>query len=167
MGKKDLEKQKKIADEEAAAQAYQEFVATFEDTPKQGKLFVRGTVINSASGGNYFLVSNICLNLSFAEEISATQSGKLYKPNKLQEFEAKKSVETKPTEPIYKSEKPAKKKSEQKKKSNLELFKEELKLIQEEREERHRLKNQLKDTGFKINTKVEPDLGIKLGLGLN
>ena len=51
LGKKDLEKQKKIADEEAAAQAYQEFVATFEDTPEKGKLFVRGNVINSASGG--------------------------------------------------------------------------------------------------------------------
>lgn len=51
LGKKDIEKQKKIADEEAAAKAYQEFVATFEETPKQTKLFVRGNVINSASGG--------------------------------------------------------------------------------------------------------------------
>lgn len=51
LNKRDLEKQKKIADEEAAAEAYQEFVATFEDVPAKGKLFVRGSVINSASGG--------------------------------------------------------------------------------------------------------------------
>ena len=38
-------------------------------------------------------------------------------------------------------EKPGKKKSTEKKKSNLEIFKEELKAMQEEREERHRVKN--------------------------
>ena len=37
-------------------------------------------------------------------------------------------------------EKPGKKKSTEKKKSNLEIFKEELKAMQEEREERHRIK---------------------------
>ena len=74
-------------------------------------------------------------------------------------------MEPKPsTSSAPKIEKPAKKKSETKKKSNLELFKEELKLIQEEREERHRLKNQLKEHGFKVSNKSEVDLGIKLGL---
>ncbi len=64
-GKKDLEKQKKIADEEAAAEAYQEFVATFEDSPKQTKLFVRGNVINSASGGlNTSTIQSIYLFIS-------------------------------------------------------------------------------------------------------
>ena len=51
LGKKDIEKQKKIAEEEAADKAYQEFVEDFSDAPKQTKLFVRGNVINAASGG--------------------------------------------------------------------------------------------------------------------
>lgn len=41
-------------------------------------------------------------------------------------------------------EKPGKKKEKEKKKSNLEIFKEELKAIQEEREERHRVKNMIR-----------------------
>ena len=41
-------------------------------------------------------------------------------------------------------EKPGKKKTQEKKKSNLEIFKEELKAIQEEREERHRVKTMLR-----------------------
>ena len=45
-------------------------------------------------------------------------------------------------------EKPgAKKKEKEKKKSNLEAFKEELKAIQEEREERHRYKSQVRSQG--------------------
>ena len=43
-------------------------------------------------------------------------------------------------------EKPGKKKQQEKKKSNLEIFKEELKAIQEEREERHRIKGMLRTT---------------------
>ena len=43
-------------------------------------------------------------------------------------------------------EKPGKKKLQDKKKSNLEIFKEELKAIQEEREERHRVKGMLRTT---------------------
>jgi U2-associated protein SR140 len=92
--------------------------------------------------------------------------GKLYKPTKLQELESKRTSSDSRGENSSKSsssEKPAKKKGENKKKSNLELFKEELKLIQEEREERHRLKAQLKETG-KIAPKPEPEVSIKLGL---
>jgi hypothetical protein len=43
-------------------------------------------------------------------------------------------------------EKPGKKKMQEKKKSNLEIFKEELKAMQEEREERHRVKGMLRTT---------------------
>ena len=49
---------------------------------------------------------------------------------------------------INRPEKPgSKKKEKEKKKSNLEAFKEELKAIQEEREERHRYKAQVKSGG--------------------
>ena len=44
-------------------------------------------------------------------------------------------------------EKPGKKKANEKKKSNLEIFKEELKAMQEEREERHRIKRGGKEGG--------------------
>lgn len=68
LSKKELEKQKKIAEEEAAAEAYQEFVATFEDVPTKSKLFVRGSVINVGSGGliiflfNKYIAQYNCLN---------------------------------------------------------------------------------------------------------
>ena len=50
------------------------------------------------------------------------------------------SLETK----LKRPEKPGKKKQQEKKKSNLEIFKEELKAMQEEREERHRIKNMVR-----------------------
>ena len=49
----------------------------------------------------------------------------------------------------------------------MELFKEELKLIQEEREERHKLKAIIKEGGKVAPTKSDVDLGtIKLGNNL-
>lgn len=143
--KKEQEKQKKLADEEAAAEVYEEFVATFE-APKhsQPKLFVRGNVINPASG----------------QEVSPQQSGKYYKPEKLKEFERKKEVkkveEKKLSKPVTVNEKPPKKKGDVKKKSNLEMFKEELKMLQEEREERFRMRSQMRDKPS-ANTSVLDD----------
>ncbi|XP_053211981.1 U2 snRNP-associated SURP motif-containing protein-like [Panonychus citri] len=124
LSKKELEKHKKEQEEKDAAKVYQEFVETFEKPPTVGRLFVLGSVMNSGH----------------EEE---KDSLKVYKPNKLQELEEKKkrndnyhsSESTSITPP--KMEKLGKKK--EKKKSNLELFKEELRQIQEERE-RHRLK---------------------------
>ncbi|XP_017489279.1 PREDICTED: U2 snRNP-associated SURP motif-containing protein-like, partial [Rhagoletis zephyria] len=139
--KKEVEKQKKQADEEAAAQAYEQFVATFDAPKPTGKLFVRGNVINPNSG----------------EELDAKQTGKLYKPEKLQElekkqkqFEARPNDDNKATKPPAAfnpkfNEKPPKKKGDVKKKSNLEAFKEELKLMQKEREARLRQRTTGKD----------------------
>ncbi|KAI2798940.1 U2 snRNP-associated SURP domain-containing protein [Blomia tropicalis] len=138
--KKDLEKQKKLAEEEAAAEAYEEFVATFDTPSKQtAKLFVRGNVINPGSG----------------EDVGAQQSGKLYKPDKLQELERHHHKSSKRDHHQQRShnvksasklsninEKPPKKKGDEKRKSNLEIFKEELKMMQEEREERNRYRSQ-------------------------
>nr|XP_027204143.1 U2 snRNP-associated SURP motif-containing protein-like [Dermatophagoides pteronyssinus] len=145
--KKDIEKQKKLAEEEACAEAYEEFVATFETPKSQSKLFVRGTVINPNSG----------------QELSAQNSGKFYKPEKLEELERKKSQSHESrskhdndkksshhhhssTSPSNIHDKPPKKKGDGKKKSNLEIFKEELKMLQEEREERFRQRNNVKET---------------------
>ncbi|KAH7643994.1 u2 snrnp-associated surp motif-containing protein-like protein [Dermatophagoides farinae] len=148
--KKDIEKQKKLAEEEACAEVYEEFVATFETPKSQSKLFVRGTVINPNSG----------------QELSAQNSGKFYKPEKLEEFERKKSQ---PHESKNKHDSDKKshhhsstssshtsihdkpKKGNGKKKSNLEIFKEELKMLQEEREERFRQRNNGKESSKTSN----------------
>lgn len=123
--KRDNDKLKKKVEEEAAAEAYQEYVATFE-APKSSQLFVRGSVINAATG----------------EEIEkGPSSNKYYKADKLEEIERQKHAEQRKIEEKQKqsiNDKPPKKKGETKKVSNLELFKEELKMIQEEREGRGR-----------------------------
>ncbi|XP_064456681.1 U2 snRNP-associated SURP motif-containing protein-like isoform X2 [Ornithodoros turicata] len=131
------DKFRKEEEDKAAAEAYEEFLASFEEPAKHGKVFVRGSVINAGSG----------------EEKTTTQTGKLYKPPKVTE------IVRKPEEQLSaaaKADKLAKKK--EKKKSNLELFKEELKIIQEEREERYKLKNVLKDQIKKPGEPTESQL---------
>ncbi|XP_050714698.1 U2 snRNP-associated SURP motif-containing protein-like isoform X3 [Eriocheir sinensis] len=127
------EEEKKRQEEEAAAQAYEEFVATFEETPVQkGKVWVKAGTFDAGS-----------------RKEDTKEKGKLYKPtSKLAELAEKFSSAEKAAQYANnrvekdKPEKPGKKKEkEKKKKSNLELFKEELKMIQEERAERHRIKN--------------------------
>lgn len=64
-------------------------------------------------------------------------------------------------------EKPGKKKQTEKKKSNLEIFKEELKAMQEEREERHRYKKMIKtgeapQTGLASNTEASSSNSLQL-----
>ncbi|KAH9383344.1 hypothetical protein HPB48_024559 [Haemaphysalis longicornis] len=91
------------------------------------------------------------------EEKTTAQTGKFYKPPKLSE--AQRRMEESRQQPQQQSQhdyhssssqsaaarEKAKKKEKEKKKSNLELFKEELKIIQEEREERYKMKGALKD----------------------
>ncbi|XP_055935383.1 U2 snRNP-associated SURP motif-containing protein-like [Argiope bruennichi] len=145
--KPELDKNKKdpklkcSEEEKAAAEVYEEFLASFDEPVKHGKLFVRGTVINAGSG----------------EEKPTVQTGKLYKPPKLAEV-VKKPPEERPEtakEKAERIERQNKKKEKEKKKSNLELFKEELRMIQEEREERHRLKNVVKEQ-VKVGRPAEP-----------
>ncbi|GBL65955.1 hypothetical protein AVEN_177198-1 [Araneus ventricosus] len=60
--KPELDKNKKdpklkcSEEEKAAAEVYEEFLASFDEPVKHGKLFVRGTVINAGSGGNFVLI---------------------------------------------------------------------------------------------------------------
>lgn len=136
------DKFRKEEEDKAAAEAYEEFLASFEEPAKHGKLFVRGSVINAGSG----------------EEKTTSQTGKLYKPPKLSEAqrrmeESRQQPQQQQSQHDYHSSssqsaaarEKAKKKEKEKKKSNLELFKEELKIIQEEREERYKMKGALKD----------------------
>ncbi|XP_076053103.1 U2 snRNP-associated SURP motif-containing protein isoform X2 [Oratosquilla oratoria] len=129
--KKEMEEEKKRQEEEAAAQAYEEFVATFEEAPIQkGKVWVKAGTFDAGS-----------------RKEDTKDKGKLYKPtSKLAElaeqFSSAEKAAQYSTVRSEKPDKPGKKtKEKEKKKSNLELFKEELKMIQEERAERHRIKS--------------------------
>lgn len=99
---------------------------------------------------NIFLIS--CYIIFFQEE-DTREKGKLYKPqSKISEIVDNRSSAEQAQEYARllgtnerKLDRLGKKKKEgEKKKSNLELFKEELKMIQEEREERHKYKGVVK-----------------------
>ncbi|XP_028967604.1 U2 snRNP-associated SURP motif-containing protein [Galendromus occidentalis] len=131
------EKQRQEEDSKAAAQAYEEFVATFENDKAKPKTFVKAGIVAPGTG---------------EREVSK----QLYKPPRMDEIEQKSrtppssrhssesSSHSSRSHGDQKPAKPGRKKNEPKKKSVLELYKEELKIIQEEREERHRLKGVIK-----------------------
>lgn len=53
----------KQEEEKAAAEVYEEFLASFDEPAKHGKLFVRGTVINAGSGGRCIYLCILPLSL--------------------------------------------------------------------------------------------------------
>ncbi|KAL0994066.1 hypothetical protein UPYG_G00117360 [Umbra pygmaea] len=116
----------KKKEEEKAAEVFEEFLASFDSTDKSGvKTFVRGGIVNATK----------------EEEAAEVKKNKIYRPvTKItsvpQNVSPAHSADTRrPVSVLI-----VKKKTEEKKKSNLELFKEELKQIQEEREERYKRK---------------------------
>ncbi|XP_075426207.1 U2 snRNP-associated SURP motif-containing protein isoform X3 [Ascaphus truei] len=136
LSKKEQEELKKKEDEKAAAEIYEEFLLAFEggDVSKV-KTFVRGGIVNATK----------------EERELDEKRGKLYKPSsrfsepksQQQQQQQSSSSERPPPPPVLLGEPkkpPLKKGEKEKKKSNLELFKEELKQIQEERDERHKTK---------------------------
>ncbi|XP_037829025.1 U2 snRNP-associated SURP motif-containing protein isoform X3 [Kryptolebias marmoratus] len=131
LSKKEQDEIKKKEDERAAAEIYEEFLAAFEGgTEGKVKTFVRGGIANATK-----------------EEAAADEKrGKLYKPRSRFETPAKSilPLET-PSQflPLDKRNTVKKTSEKEKKKSNLELFKEELKQIQEERNERHKMKGRV------------------------
>lgn len=133
LSKKEQEEIKKKEDEKAAAEIYEEFLASFEgaDSSKV-KAFVRGGIVNAT------------------KERFEEQKGKLYKPStRVPEIKNLMPDKSSPPSFISDPKKPTLKKGEkEKKKSNLELFKEELKQIQEERDERQKTKGS-KDAPFR------------------
>ncbi|KAL7990887.1 hypothetical protein Chor_014317 [Crotalus horridus] len=133
LSKKEQEELKKKEDEKAAAEIYEEFLAAFEGSDgNKVKTFVRGGIVNASK-----------------EHDTDEKRGKIYKPSsrfadqKTQQNQSS-SNERPPSLLVIETKKPPLKKGEkEKKKSNLELFKEELKQIQEERDERHKTKGRL------------------------
>ncbi|XP_033760049.1 U2 snRNP-associated SURP motif-containing protein-like isoform X2 [Pecten maximus] len=150
LSKREQEEIKKKKDAHAAAQVYEEFVASFQDSGKQSKAWVKGGVVNPAEKSS---------------PSAKPEKSKLYKPtSKLAElastFQSMKDAKKRDDDvdddrADYRSftdrssfSVGKKKKEEQKKRSNLEIFKEELKQIQLEREERHRWKAGIRNQGF-------------------
>ncbi|XP_017763481.1 PREDICTED: U2 snRNP-associated SURP motif-containing protein isoform X2 [Eufriesea mexicana] len=146
LSKKELEEQRKKEQEQAAAQAFEEFVATFQETPNKttSKVWVKAGTYDAGK-----------------RQEDTREKGKLYKPqSKISELVDSRSSAEQAQEYARllgsnerKLDRLGKKKKEgEKKKSNLELFKEELKMIQEEREERHKYKGVVKNV---ISTQSE------------
>ncbi|KAK5877798.1 hypothetical protein CesoFtcFv8_025272 [Champsocephalus esox] len=132
LSKKEQDEIKKKEDERAAAEIYEEFLAAFEGGGDgKVKAFVRGGIANATK-----------------EEAAADEKkGRLYKPKSRFENQPTKSFLPLDTPaqfiPVDKRQALKKAAEKEKKKSNLELFKEELKQIQEERDERHKLKGRV------------------------
>ncbi|XP_016980599.2 U2 snRNP-associated SURP motif-containing protein isoform X1 [Drosophila rhopaloa] len=129
LSKKEIEDQKKKEDAAAAAHAFKEFVETFQEAPTpSSKVWVKAGTYDAGS-----------------RREDKSEKGKLYKPtSKLLDKSSSDKVEEYAktlASDLKKDPGPLKKKNQEKKKSNLELFKEELRQIQEEREERHKYKH--------------------------
>jgi U2-associated protein SR140 len=136
--KKEKEEERKKEEAERAAAVYADFVAEFENPTATAKAFVRGSTINPET-----------------KEESSSSAGLLYDPAaklqavlKLDKQPPKQSIASDggvSSETGFPLPKPKKIKTKEKKKTNLELFKEELKKSQEERDERHKVKKQIAD----------------------
>uniref|UniRef100_H2XVP1 U2 snRNP-associated SURP motif-containing protein n=1 Tax=Ciona intestinalis TaxID=7719 RepID=H2XVP1_CIOIN len=128
LNKREKEEIKKKEEDKKTQEVYKEFVASFEGSKSNMKTFVRGDVINP-------------------DKSMDTTKGKLYKPkSRLHEPDTHKpNVVSSPITPksAVKPDRPTLKKKEYKKKSNLELFKEELMVMQKEREQRHSVKKSM------------------------
>ncbi|XP_062522101.1 U2 snRNP-associated SURP motif-containing protein-like [Corticium candelabrum] len=134
--KKEKEEERKKEEAERAAAVYADFVAEFENPTATVKAFVRGSTINPDT----------------KEETVTSAAGLLYEPAaKLHEVLSlntkvlSSETNTASAETGFPLPKPKKIKAKEKKKTNLELFKEELKRSQEERDERHKVKQQIAD----------------------
>ncbi|XP_071838285.1 U2 snRNP-associated SURP motif-containing protein-like [Apostichopus japonicus] len=149
LSKRAEEEMKKKEQEEEAARLLQDFVADFSTGKShKGKTFVRGNTINPET----------------KEERTDAKTGRLYQPTSkvAEKVYAKKQEEEDRVLAEARSEAKKEKRRKEKKdskKSNLELFKEELKLVQAEREERHKLKRTLQGSDMDTSdpASVEPD----------
>ena len=140
ISRKEQEDLKKKQDEEEVGKVFEEFVSTFDESPssKVSKTWVKAGTFNA---GN--------------RKEDTSDKGKLYKPTSRIELNSEKGKKdvvaggpagAASSSNTKRPEKPGKKKEKEKKKSNLEIFKEELKAMQEEREERHRIKGMMKNS---------------------
>ncbi|XP_072939742.1 U2 snRNP-associated SURP motif-containing protein isoform X2 [Epargyreus clarus] len=149
LSKKELEELRKKEEEEAAAHVFKEFVETFQEVPSTtSKIWVKAGTYDAG-----------------ARKEDTSERGKLYKPVSRLDDKQRSSEADVVRNLSQRSEPPSRlrgKQTKDKKKSNLELFKEELRQIQEERSERHKYKNVLRDRGAigsEPAADVMPDVG--------
>jgi len=152
VSKTEEERRKKKDEEEAIKSVYKEFNDHFDNKPgtKINKTWVKAGTFDAGS-----------------RKEDTSGKGQLYKPtSKLAELAESFSSKQKAVEEAAKKaelaasrpERPGKKKAMDKKKSNLEIFKEELKAIQEERDERNKYKAMIKAGGAPIPGKSLLDI---------
>ncbi|XP_055330103.1 U2 snRNP-associated SURP motif-containing protein-like [Paramacrobiotus metropolitanus] len=154
LSKREQEDLKKKDDLKRSAEVFSEFVQAFEkttDPTKNFTTFVRGGVVLPGKG---------------EESHAGSASDKIYnlKPKTSRHRSRSRSRSRERSPPSHHHHTPASsssskaaallKKGKDKKKSNLEIFKEELKQIQQEREERKRLKDQIAKIESKLGTTV-------------
>uniref|UniRef100_A0A6Q2Y0B5 U2 snRNP-associated SURP motif-containing protein n=1 Tax=Esox lucius TaxID=8010 RepID=A0A6Q2Y0B5_ESOLU len=136
LSKKEQEEIKKKEDERAAAEIYEEFLAAFEGGEGKVKAFVRGGIANATKGiADFPAIKTLGLSKWMVFFTGLFEKQTNVQPNESPLQTLKKTSE------------------KEKKKSNLELFKEELKQIQEERDERHKMKGRV--------SRFEPLAGIE------
>ncbi|XP_067948081.1 U2 snRNP-associated SURP motif-containing protein-like [Watersipora subatra] len=125
--KRKLEEQRKKEEEERLAAVHKDFLDSFSDAPKLDKTWVRAGTAETER----------------TEKKGETQvKREIYKPkSKLPESAFKPKEETQPREEHV----PSKPKKNAAKKSNLEIFKEELRAMQMERDERRKLRSHIKE----------------------
>ncbi|KAG4077106.1 hypothetical protein HA402_016093 [Bradysia odoriphaga] len=161
LSRREQEERRKREEETAAAHVFKEFVETFQEAPSNvSKVWVKAGVYDAGTRRkNKFSCwrSFGLMPFHFILGEDNREKGKLYKPTakeekssaeRAQEYAKLLSTDNKA------SNSSQKKKTQEKKKSNLELFKEELRQIQEEREERYKYKSIAKT----ILQTPEPDL---------
>ncbi|KAG5896697.1 hypothetical protein JTB14_002542 [Gonioctena quinquepunctata] len=148
LSKRELEEQRKREEEKAAAHVFQEFVETFQESPVNGssKVWVKAGTYDAG-----------------ARKEDNKDKGKLYKPTsriapsqELMTSAERAQAYAKLLSSDKKPERLGKKKPNTK--SNLEAFMEELRQIQEEREERHKYKGV-------IRTPIENELDLFMRSG--
>lgn len=131
LSKKELEERRRREEDEQTANVFKDFVETFQSGGNSGnsKVWI--------SAGTYDAGSR-------KEDVK--EKGRLYKPTPKGQNETSTSATQEYSRMLSTSDSKkdltplGKKKAQDKKKSNLELFKEELKQMQEERQERHKYK---------------------------
>ncbi|KAF6775230.1 hypothetical protein AHF37_05158 [Paragonimus kellicotti] len=134
---------KKKKEEEQTQLVFKEFVATFEGDSKN-RTWIKGGVVNANS-----------------EIIAEAASSRVYRPVSKIEDKQPKSENIKPEnvekKPVEKPASLAKRRNQEQKKSKLEQFKEELKLIQQQREQRHAMRQ---GKNVPMPTMVQSDLDL-------
>ncbi|XP_030755965.1 U2 snRNP-associated SURP motif-containing protein [Sitophilus oryzae] len=147
LSKRELEEQRKREEEKAAAHVFQEFVETFQEAPINGssKVWVKAGTYDAG-----------------ARKEDTKDKGKLYKPtSRIQPKDENVSSAEKAqayAKLLGNDKKPDRLGKKKPVKSNLETFMEELKQIQEEREERHKFKTHVK-------TPIESELDLFMRCG--